>query len=71
MPKYVHGNGTSRPGKLSKVVVTSSSEQRIGEMEHFSIFVTKPAASAKRLKMALRHLRSRATGAKKMTKSTA
>jgi hypothetical protein len=71
IPRYVQGNGTRRPGKVPKMVATSTSVHRIAEMEHLSVFVTNPEASAKRLRMALRHLRSAASGDKKMTKSSA
>jgi hypothetical protein len=71
MPKYVHGKGARQPGNASRTAATSSSEHRIGEMEHFSMFVMRPEESAKRSRMALMHRRSSLVGERKTTKSSA
>lgn len=71
MPRHVHRKGASRPGNASRTAATSSSVHRIGEMEHFSVLVTSPVASAKRLRIARMHQRSLATGDRRMTRSSA
>ena len=71
MPRYVHGKGASRLGKASKTAATSATEQRISEMEHLSMLVMRPEASAKRSRMARRHLKSPTVGERKTTRSSA
>ena len=49
----------------------SASEKRIGEIEHLSIFVASPEASAKRSRMARMHLKSASVGERNTTRSSA
>lgn len=68
IPRYLHGNGASTPRNALEMAVTSSSEHQIGKIEHFSILVTRPEASAYSHIMALMHLKSVAARERKMTR---